>query len=36
MKKELEELEQLGYIKGANTKLALAKAKKILRRKYEI
>lgn len=30
---ELEELEQLGYIKGANTKLALAKTKKMLRRK---
>ena len=29
---ELEELEQLGYIKGANTKLALAKTKKYLRR----
>ena len=30
---ELEELEQLGYIKGVNTKLALSKTKKILRRK---
>lgn len=29
---ELEELEQLGYIKGANTKLALAKTKKYLGR----
>ena len=29
---ELEELEKLGYIKGANTKLALAKTKKYLRR----
>lgn len=29
---ELEELEQLGYIKGGNTKLALAKTKKYLRR----
>lgn len=29
---ELEELEQLGYIKGVNTKLAIAKTKKFLRR----
>ena len=33
LREELEELEQLGYIKGANTKLALAKTKKMLRRK---
>lgn len=29
---ELEELERLGYIKGANTKLTLAKAKNYIRR----
>lgn len=29
---ELEELERLGYIKGANTKLTLAKAKTYIRR----
>ncbi len=31
--KELEELEQMGYINGANSKLTLAKGKKYLRRK---
>ena len=30
---ELVELEKLGYIKGANTKLALAKTKNFIRRK---